>query len=105
MRFLVKVSMPTDAGNRAVSEAEFGHKMQTILQDIKAEASYFTTMDGRRTALIIVNVAEASQIPSIGEPFYQWLGAEVDFHPVMMPEDLGKAGPNIEAAVKKWGKR
>jgi hypothetical protein len=32
------------------------------------------------------------------------MNAEIDLMPVMTPEDLGKGGPAIEAAVKKWGK-
>jgi hypothetical protein len=28
--------------------------------------------------------------------------ASVEFHPVMVPEDLMKAGPDIEQAVKKY---
>jgi hypothetical protein len=46
---------------------------------------------------------EASQMPAIAEPFFIWLKAEIDFIPVMTLEDLGKAGPSIQAAVKKWG--
>ena len=39
---------------------------------------------------------------AIAEPFFIWLKAEIEFYPVMTPEDLGKAGPAIEAAFKKW---
>lgn len=52
---------------------------------------------------MIVNINDASQIAALSEPFYYWLKAEVDFIPVMTLEDLGKAGPSIEAAIKKWG--
>ena len=31
--------------------------------------------------------------------------AKVEFFPVMTPEDLGKAGPSIAAAVEKWGSK
>jgi len=31
-----------------------------------------------------------------------WLKADVEFIPVMLPEDLAKAGTGIDAAVKKW---
>jgi hypothetical protein len=52
---------------------------------------------------IIVNIDNASQIPAMAEPVFIWLKAEIEFIPVMTPEDLGKAGPAIEAANKKWG--
>jgi hypothetical protein len=69
---------------------------------VGAEAAYFTSMDGHRGGYIIVNMKDASQIPAVAEPFFLWLGAKVEFIPVMTPEDLGKAGPSIAAAVKKW---
>jgi hypothetical protein len=69
----------------------------------KAEAAYFTTVCGNRGGYIIVNMDDASQIPAIAEPVFMWLKAEIEFYPVMTPEDLGKAGPAIEAANKKWG--
>jgi hypothetical protein len=52
---------------------------------------------------IIVNIDNASQIPAMAEPVFIWLKAEIEFIPVMTPEDLGKVGPAIEAANKKWG--
>jgi len=45
---------------------------------------------------------DASQIPAFAEPFFHWLNAKVEFLPVMLPEDLAKAGPSIATAVKKW---
>ena len=50
-----------------------------------------------------VDIADSSQIPALAEPFFLWLKADVTFNAAMRPEDLGKAGPSIGAAVKKWG--
>ena len=36
-------------------------------------------------------------------PTVGWFNATVEAFPVMLPEDLEKAGPSIAAAVKKWG--
>ncbi len=44
--------------------------MGKILAAIKPEATYFTEIEGQRTALLIVNLETASQIPSIAEPFF-----------------------------------
>ena len=44
---------------------------------------------------------DASEIPNVAEPFFQGMGAKVEFHPAMMLEDLAKAGP----AIEKWTKR
>jgi hypothetical protein len=45
---------------------------------------------------------DASQIPAIAEPWFLAFNASIEIHPVMVPEDLLKAGPAIEQAVKKY---
>jgi hypothetical protein len=90
-------------GNNALRDPEFGKKMNGLLAEIKAEAAYFTTIDGKRGGYILVNLNEASEMPKIAEPFFLWLDADIQFIPVMTPEDLQKAGPAIGEAVKKWG--
>jgi hypothetical protein len=102
MRFLIKFKIPTVAGDMAVADHHFGPKMHAVLEEIGAEAAYFTAVDGHRGGYIVVNIKDASKIPSIAEPFFLWFNATVEFMPVMLPEDLQKAGPSIAAAVKKW---
>ena len=58
---------------------------------MKAEASYFFEAGGDRTFVFIVNIESAEMIPSIAEPLFQDIGAKVEFHPVMVFEDLKKA--------------
>ena len=103
MKYLVKMDFPTETGNTVLRDPKFGDKMQALLKDLKAEAAYFTTVDGHRGGYIVVNMDDASQIPAIAEPFFLWLKANVEFMPVMQPQDLAKAGPAIGAAVQKWG--
>ena len=45
---------------------------------------------------------DASQIPSVAEPWFLAFNASVDIHPVMLPEDLGKAATSIESAVERF---
>jgi len=104
MKYIMKVTMPNETANIRIKDSQFGKKMQEILADVKAEAAYFGTICGSRGAYIVVNMDNASQMPAIAEPFFLWMNADVDFIPVMTPEDLGKGGHAIEAAVKKWGK-
>ena len=73
--------------------------------DVGAEAAYFTAVEGQRSGYIVVNLDDASQIPAVAEPFFLWLKADVDVVPVMLPEDLAKAGPAIGAAVQQYGSR
>ena len=101
MRFLFKISMPVEKGNLA---AQNGFKViQTILDQQKPEAAYFIAQGGTRTAILIMNMDDASQIPSLAEPWFLALNAAIEVTPAMVPEDLAKAGPAIEQAVKKFG--
>jgi hypothetical protein len=45
---------------------------------------------------------EPSQIPAVAEPWFQAFNAAIELHPVMVPDDLAKAAPAIEQAVKKY---
>ncbi|WP_232248537.1 hypothetical protein [Streptacidiphilus rugosus] len=52
------------------------------------EAAYFGAKDGCRTAFIVFDLKETSDIPKIVEPFFMKLGAKVEFIPVMNFEDV-----------------
>ncbi len=103
MRILMKIEIPTKAGNCAAIQGKLGKTIESILKEQKPEAAYFTEMNGYRTGLIFVNVTDASQIPSFSEPWFLAFNAKVEFHPVMVAKDLAKAGPSIERAAKKYG--
>lgn len=102
MRFLLKVNMPVEAGNAAAKAGKLGETIQAILADLKPEAAYFTAEKGQRTGFFFLEMQDASQIPAIAEPWFLAFNASIEIHPVMVPEDLMKAGPAIEKAVKKF---
>jgi hypothetical protein len=102
MRFLLKVNIPVEAGNKAAKAGELGARIQAILADQKPEAVYFTDDNGQRTGFIFLDMQNASQIPALAEPWFLAFNAHVEFHPVMVPDDLAKAGPAIEQAVRKF---
>ena len=104
MRFLLKVNIPVDAGNAAAKAGKLGATIQSILADQKPEAVYFTDDKGQRTGFIFLEMQDASQIPAIAEPWFLAFNASIEFHPVMLPADLAKAGPAIEQAVKKYSR-
>ena len=60
-------------------------------------------MEGARRGYLVLNMYDASQIPSIAEPLFIGLDATVHIHPVMTPEDLGRASSAIEQAAQKYG--
>ena len=105
MRFMLKAQMSTEGGNRAILNGTLMPNMKAILEEMKPEAAYFTAEGGKRTAYFIVNVKDASEIPGLAEPFFLGVDADISFLPVMLPKDLANAGPGIERAVKKYGKR
>jgi hypothetical protein len=100
MRMLMKVWMPVEPFNTLVRNGTAGAKMQQVLEDIKPEAAYFTAQDGHRGGIIVVNINDTSEIPRYAEPFFLNFNAEVQFHPAMTPEDLGRA--DLESLGKKW---
>ena len=56
-----------------------------------------------RTGYLFFEMADASQIPAVAEPWFLAFNAAIEFHPVMVPEDLAKAAPAIKKAAKKYG--
>ena len=77
--------------------------MRSILTELKPEPAYFAEMDGHRTGIIVVDIAEPSEIPAIAESCFLALNAKVEMHPAMTREDLAKAESGIKAAAKKFG--
>ncbi len=99
---MLKAHIPVDAGNAAAKAGNLGGTIQSILADLKPEAVYFTDDHGQRTAFIVLHMQDASQIPAMAEPWFLAFNASVEIHPVMVPEDLLKAGPAIDQAVNKY---
>jgi hypothetical protein len=91
VRFLVRAQMPTEAGNKAVKNPKFLQDIEDFIKKVNAEAAYFFEAGGDRTMAFIVNMESADMIPSIAEPLFQDMGAKVEFHPVMLLDDLKKA--------------
>jgi len=102
MRFMVKISMPVEAGNLAAKSGF--DTIPKILAEQKPEAVYFIAEHGKRTGVLFLDIQDASQIPAIAEPWFLAFNAAVEFHPAMKPEDLAKAGPAVERAVKEYGR-
>jgi hypothetical protein len=87
--------------NAAVKDGSAGAKLKKILDAAKPEAVYFTATHGVRTAVIVVDLPDASKIPALAEPWFLTFGAEVEIYPVMTPADLAKAG--LDELGKQWG--
>src|SRR5205807_816293 len=93
--------IPHEPFNTLVKQNKAGAIIGKILEELKPEAAYFMEQHGMRCAVLVVNVADASRIPSFAEPFFISFNADCRFRLVMTPEDLGKAG--LDDLGKKWG--
>ena len=100
MRMLLHVRIPHEEFNAAVRDGSAEKKMKQILEQTKPEAVYFTEYDGRRGAIMIINIDDPSEVPKFSEPWFLSFNADVQFHIVMTQEELGRAG--LEKLGKKW---
>ena len=100
MRMLIHIKMPHEPFNAYVRDRSIGPRVKQILDDIKPEAVYFTEYEGRRGCIMLIDIAGPSAVPAIAEPWFLLFNADVEFHVVMSPNELEKAG--LDALGKKW---
>ena len=104
MRMLLRASIPVEAGNAAVKAGTLGSTIERILADLKPEAAYFIADDnGQRSASIVFDLQDTSQIPAVAEPWFLAFKAQVSIRPVMNVQDLAKAGPSFPKMVQQYG--
>ncbi|MCZ8545768.1 hypothetical protein OOJ09_16370 [Mesorhizobium qingshengii] len=99
MRMMLKVSVPTVEGNKAIKDGSMGKFIEHALSELKPEAAYFTAEKGQRTAYLFVDMKENSDMPYLGERFFFAFNAAVDFVPVMNAEELKKGLPKAMAGM------
>lgn len=97
MRMMLKVLIPTDAGNNTIKDGSLAKIREVTMTKLKPEAAYFVAQDGLRSAMIFFDMKDASDIPGIVEPLFIGFNAEVELLPAMNAEDLKKG---LDAAVQ-----
>jgi hypothetical protein len=102
MLILMKAEWSVKAGNGIITSGEINETIKSIIDELKPEAAYFFTLHGKRTAMLILDLKDASQIVMAAALWFIKFNADIDFTPVITPEDLGKAAPEIENAVWKY---
>ena len=65
-------------------EEGFGRMMETL----HPEAAYFYPENGRRAGIIVFDLKSPSDLPSVVEPMFMNLSAEVNVSPAMTADDL-----------------
>ncbi len=102
MRMMLQMTIPVEAGNQAAIDGSFGEPLQKIMAKLKPESAYFmASAAGERSGFIVFDMKDTSEIPGIAEIFFLKFKASVKFVPVMNAEDLAKAAPGIQRAVKE----
>ena len=90
MRTLLRVTVPVEGGNKAIKDGTLQKIVNDSLERLRPEAAYFYSDRGFRTALMVIDLKDTSDIPSIAEPFFLGLNATVEFMPVMNAEEVKK---------------
>jgi hypothetical protein len=90
MRFLVIAHMPTEAGNKAIKDPNMAKNLEDYVNSVKAEAAYFTEVDGERSFFFVVDMQSADMMVATCEPLFQVFNARVEVKLVMTLEDVKK---------------
>jgi len=88
MRMMMKVQLPTADGNRAIKDGSLPEIIRKTMETTKAEAAYFTTMDGHRTMIAVFDLKATPDIVRVAEPLFMSVNASVEFLPCMNAEEL-----------------
>ena len=88
MRMMMKVKMDAAAASKAIQDGRMPQVMQATMELLKPEAAYFGPDGGQRTAFIVFQMDDPSQLPAISEPLFREFNATIDIFPVMDGEDL-----------------
>jgi hypothetical protein len=83
-----------------VRDGTAGEIIGRVIDAIKPESIYFTELEGNRGAVMVVDVKDASSIPSIAEPWFLNFDAICEFRIAMTPDDLIKA--NLTKLAEEW---
>ena len=100
MRTLMKVVFPHEPFNSYVRDGSINQRLNRVIAAIDPDAVYFTELEGKRAAMLVVDVPEDAGIPTIAEPLFLQFEADVELKVAMTLEDLGRSG--IEDLGQLW---
>ncbi len=88
MRMMLVAHLGTAAATARIEDGSLPPLMQRTMERLKPEAAYFGPNDGCRTAFIVFDMTDPSDLPEMTEPMFAELNARVDIFPVMDQDDL-----------------
>jgi hypothetical protein len=90
VRTMMKMQLDTEAGSRAIADGSLPGLMQETFERLRPEAAYFGPENGVRTAFVVFDLEDPSQLPAITEPLFRTMKAKIQMFPVMDRADLEK---------------
>jgi hypothetical protein len=88
MRMMLRALMDTQVSNKTLESGEMQKLIDSLIDDLKPEAAYFSPHCGRRACVMVFDMQDSAQLPSIAERLFRTTGAEVEIQPVMNRDDL-----------------
>ncbi|MFF1905836.1 hypothetical protein [Kitasatospora sp. NPDC058218] len=88
MRALLEITLDTATTNKLIKDGAVAATFDRIMGELKPEAAYFFARGGRRSQIIVIDVADEASLPSICEPFWLEFNADIDIRICMNPDEL-----------------
>ena len=88
MRTMLRWTVPVEKGNEAFENGSLASTIQGLMEELKPEAAYFMAEGGERSAILVFDMTDSSQMPQITKKLFTDLHAAVEFLPVMNADDL-----------------
>jgi hypothetical protein len=88
MRLMLKFSIPVERGNAAVKDGTLEQAIENLIKATKADASYFTMIDGKRGGVVFFEENDTTRLPQINEPMFAALDAAIEIVPVLTLDEL-----------------
>jgi hypothetical protein len=85
---LMRVEIPVDAGNKAITDGSLPKTIMQFVEKFRPEATYFVAQHGKRAAFFFFDLKDPASIPAAAEPFFQGMNAAVEICPAMNLEEM-----------------
>jgi hypothetical protein len=100
VKVLFKISFPVERFNELARQGAAGPKLASILEATKPESIYFTGNQSGRGAVAVYDLADGSQVPAIGEPWFLTFNAHIEYSVAISGQEMQKA--NLDDVIKRW---
>ncbi len=97
MRMMLRWTIPVEKGNARIKDGALTRTIQTLVEELAPEATYFWIENGERAGMLVFDRADTTQIHQIAEPLFMNVDAAVELIPVMNANDLKEAQQNVAA--------